>query len=186
MSWGLEGTCCHSISSRKLSANADVKKISRSKIIITQNKHNEKAEWINYMTRELEELEVGPKAEKHTDFLKTTLKKLSNWKTPGHDGIHGFWFKKITSIHNSLALEMNKYLQSEWITKERIILIQKVPNKVTAPNIYRPMTCLPMMWKILTAQIREEIYYSLTSHGLFPDVQKGCRNDAEPQQNYFT
>ena len=31
-----------------------------------------------------------------------------------------------------------------------------------------------MMWKILTAQIREEIYYWLTSRGLFPDEQKGC------------
>ena len=31
-----------------------------------------------------------------------------------------------------------------------------------------------MMWKILTAQIREKIYYSLTSCGLFPDEQKGC------------
>ena len=31
-----------------------------------------------------------------------------------------------------------------------------------------------MMWKILTAQIREEIYHSLTSRGLFPDEQKGC------------
>ena len=30
------------------------------------------------------------------------------------------------------------------------------------------------MWKILIAQIREEIYYSLTSRGLFPDEQKGC------------
>ena len=30
------------------------------------------------------------------------------------------------------------------------------------------------MWKILTAQIREEIYYSLKSHGLFSDEQKGC------------
>ena len=28
------------------------------------------------------------------------LKKISNWKTPGHDGVHGFWFKKITSIHD--------------------------------------------------------------------------------------
>ena len=27
---------------------------------------------------------------------------------------------------------------------------------------------------IITAQIRKEIYYSLTSHGLFPDEQKGC------------
>ena len=31
------------------------------------------------------------------------------------------------------------------------------------------------MGKILTAQIREEIYYLLTSRGLFPDEQKGCR-----------
>ena len=31
-----------------------------------------------------------------------------------------------------------------------------------------------MMGKILTAQKREEIYYSLTSRGLFPDEQKGC------------
>ena len=30
------------------------------------------------------------------------------------------------------------------------------------------------MWKILTAQIKEEIYHSLTSRGLFPDEQKGC------------
>ena len=31
------------------------------------------------------------------------------------------------------------------------------------------------MWKILTAQIREKIYYSLTSRGVFPDEQEGCR-----------
>ena len=50
----------------------------------------------------------------------------------------------------------------------------KNSKKGTAPNNYRPITCLPMMWKILTAQIKEEIYYSLTSRGLFPDEQKGC------------
>ena len=31
-----------------------------------------------------------------------------------------------------------------------------------------------MMLKILTAQIGEEIYYSLTSHRLFHEEQKGC------------
>ena len=121
---------------------------------------------------------IRRRAEIHTDLLKTTLKKVSNWKTPGHDGIHGLWFKKFTSIHDRLALEMNKYLRtapiSEWMTKGRTILIQKDPNNGTAPNNYRPITCLPRMWKILTAQIREEIYYSLTSRGLFPEEQKGC------------
>ena len=42
------------------------------------------------MTRELEGLGEGPKAEIHSHFLKTTLKNISNWKTPDHDGNHGF------------------------------------------------------------------------------------------------
>ena len=40
---------------------------------------------------------------------------------------------------------------------------------------YRPIMCLPMMWKIETAQIREEIYDSLTSRGLLPEGQIVCR-----------
>ena len=45
-------------------------------------------------------------------------------------------------------------------------------QKETLLGNYRPMTCLLMMWKFLTAQIREEIYYSLLCHGLFPEEQK--------------
>ena len=74
---------------------------------------------------------------------------------------------------------MNRCLEGaqvpEWMTKEKTTLIQKDPNKGTAPNNYRPITCLLMMWKILTAQIGEKICYSLTSCRLFPDEQKVCR-----------
>ena len=45
-------------------------------------------------------------------FTQIDTKKISNWKTPGHDGIHGFWFKKFTSIHDRLELKMNKCLQT--------------------------------------------------------------------------
>ena len=31
-----------------------------------------------------------------------------------------------------------------------------------------------MMHKILTTQVREEIYYSLVCYGLFPEKQNGC------------
>ena len=105
-------------------------------------KHTEKPEWINYITRELEELEEGLKAEIHTDLLKTSLKEVSNWKTHGHDGIHGFWFKKLNSIHGRLSLEMNKCLQTahvpEWMTKGRTTLIQKDPNKEQSQTITDP------------------------------------------------
>ena len=73
---------------------------------------------------------------------------------------------------------MNRCLQDaqvpDWMTKGKTTLIQKDPSKGTAPNNYGPITCLPMMWKILTAQIRENIYYSLISRGLYPNKQKGC------------
>ena len=38
-----------------------------------------------------------------------------------------------------------------------------------------PITCLPMVRKILNAQRREEIYYSLAWFGQFPEEQKRCR-----------
>ena len=112
-------------------------------------------------------------------FTQKILKRIANWKTPGHDEIHCLWFKKFISIHDRLALEMNRYLQGaqipDWMTKGKTTLIQKDPSKGTAPNNNRPITCRTMMWKILTAQIREKIYNSLTSRGLFLDEQKGCR-----------
>ena len=171
--WRVEETCYHS------NPNDPPQLILMRKSRMTKmwqpRKHNEKAEWIKNMTKELERVEEGPKAEIDIDFLKTTLKK-SILKTPGHDGIHGFWFKKFISIHDRQSLEMNRCLQGvnipKWMTKGKTTLTRKDLIKGTAPNNYRLITCLPMMWKILTAQIGEEIYYSQTSRGLFPKEQK--------------
>ena len=44
------------------------------------------------------------------------------------------------------------------------------PLKEKAQNYYK---CLPMTWKILMAQIKEEIYDSLTSHRFSPEERKG-------------
>ena len=149
----------------------DAKETQRfwTKIIATK-KHNKKGEWISNITRGLEELEEGPKAEIHTDLLKTTLKKYQTGKRQA--------MMEYMISGSRLALEMNKCLRRahvpEWMTKGRSTLIQENPNKGTTSNNYRLITCLAMMWKILTAQITEEIYYSLTSRGLFHDEQKGC------------
>ena len=79
----------------------------RSKIW-EQKDHNKKAEWINNIETELRMLEEGSQVNIYPDGLKATLKKIANWKTPGLDDIHGFWFKKFTSIHDRIATEMNK------------------------------------------------------------------------------
>ena len=78
-----------------------------------------------------------------------------------------------------MAQQLNRCLQEtevpDWMTKGITTLIQKDPQKGNIPSNYRPITCLPMMWKILTAVIKEEIYASLNWRNLFPEEQKGCR-----------
>ena len=41
------------------------------------------------------------------------------------------------------------------------------------------------MWKILTAQIRGEIYYSIISRGLFHEEQKGATRNKEEHDIYY-
>ena len=65
---------------RKHTNNRMPKKSNHFGLKYANKKHNEKAEWINDTTRELEGLEEGPKAEIHIDLLKTTLKKYQTGK----------------------------------------------------------------------------------------------------------
>ena len=60
------------------------------------------------------------------------------------------------------------------MTEEKTTVIQKEPKKGTAHNNYRPITCLLMMWKILTAQIRKKTY-DYKSSKLLTEQQKGFR-----------
>ena len=127
-------------------------------------KHSEKAEWINYMTRELEGLEEGPKAEILIDLLKTTLKNIKQenarpwWNT-------WFLFQEI-HLHSRQTSTRNEQMPTR-STRNRMDDHRKYhiyPEGPNQRNNYKPITCLPMMWKILTVNIkREEIYYSLTS-----------------------
>ena len=73
----------------------------------------------NNMETELRMLERVRQGNLHADKVQATHKKLANWKTPGVDGIHGFWLKKLTSIHNRLATEINKCIQKTDIPKGR-------------------------------------------------------------------
>ena len=40
------------------------------------------------------------------------------------------------------------------------------------------------MWKMLTVQIRENIYYLLISRELFREEQKGCHKETKEQESY--
>ena len=59
--------------------------------------------------------------------------------------------------------------------KGRTVLIQKDSAKGTVASNYRPIACLPLMWKLLTGIFADKIYDHLLINKVLPDEQKGCR-----------
>ena len=61
------------------------------------------------------------------------------------------------------------------MAKGRTILTQKDKEKGKSASHYRPFTCLPLVSKLLTGVIAEEVYRFLDTNLLLPQEQKGCR-----------
>ena len=67
------------------------------------------------MKKELTILKENPELDIHLEQQRATLKKVQNRKTPGHNSIHGFWLINFTSIHDRLAVQLNKCLEETGI-----------------------------------------------------------------------
>ena len=63
----------------------------------------------------------------------------------------------------------------EWMTKGRTCLILKNRSKSGLVSNNRPITCLPLMWKLLTGIIGQSVYNHLEEEQILPPEQKGCR-----------
>ena len=48
-----------------------------------------------------------------------------------------------------------------WLTRERTSLLQKDKSKGNIASNYKPITYLPLMWKLLAGVIADQIYAHL-------------------------
>ena len=127
--------------------------------------------------------EINVKKQENIDITTRSLKKIlgrmSNWKKPGPDLVQGFWFKNFSSLHKRVRLQLKECLDSgfapSWLTRGRTSLLQKDKSKGIVASNYRPITCLPLMWKLLIGVIADQIYVHLDQEKLLPEEQKGCR-----------
>ena len=62
-----------------------------------------------------------------------------------------------------------------WLTRRRTSLLQKDKSKGNVASNYRPITYLPLMWKLLTGVIADQIFTYLDQEKLLPEEQKGRR-----------
>ena len=112
-----------------------------------------------------------------TDILKKLFGRMPNCKSPGPDLVQGIWLKNFSSLHEKVKLQLKECLDSGfvpcWLTRGRTSLLQKDKSKGNVASNYRPITCLPLMWKLLTGVIADQIYAHLDQAKLLPDEQKG-------------
>ena len=87
------------------------------------------------------------------------IREMANWKAPGPDGVRGFWFKRFRSLHGVIMESSQDCLDSgsvpDWMIKRRTVLIQKDSCKGKVASNYRPIACLPLMWKLLTGVLEK-------------------------------
>ena len=69
------------------------------------------------------------------------------------------------------------------MTTGRTALVQKDKSKGNVASNYRPITCLPIMWKLLTGIISERLYNYLQKTNTIPHQQKGCRRKCRGTKN---
>ena len=92
-----------------------------------------------------------------------------DWKAPGPDGVQ-FWFNKMKNLPDRLAKHLQACLSTgillQWMTKDRAVLIIKDSKKFGVESNYRPVGCLPIIWKLLTGINGNEIYGHLERSSL--------------------
>ena len=63
--------------------------------------------------------------------------------------------------------------------------MQKDKSKGNIASNYRPITCLPLMWKLLLGVIVDQIYGHFDLQKLLQKEQKGCRVRSRETNDYF-
>ena len=107
------------------------------------------------------------------------MKKTPDWNSSGPEGVHRNWIKNFFTLHERIAQQLNIRLETgdvpRWMTKRRTSLILKDESKGNIVTNFRPITCLPLMWRLLTGIIGEKVYNHLRDKGILPPEQKGER-----------
>ena len=110
-------------------------------------------------------------------------RKIPNWRCPGQDGVQDYWLKNLPVVHERIATQMDGMINNgmdipKWMTTGKTIFCQKDLSKGNAVDNYRPISCFPLMWKLMTGIIANSAYEYLEMYNLLPVEQKGCRRSS--------
>ena len=65
-----------------------------------------------------------------TNEIESATSEFLNWKSPGLDNLHNFWWNKLTTLHPKVAIAFDKLIVQpekcpDWLTTGQTTLIAK-------------------------------------------------------------
>ncbi|XP_044749653.1 uncharacterized protein LOC123310249 [Coccinella septempunctata] len=152
------------------------------KIWSSSGEHNDEASWIREAEAESDKYNMEQINITEND-IKTALKKTNNWSAPGPDAVHNYWWKYFDSTHKRLAEIFQRALTDPTCIPETCTLgiSHMIPKgaKNGDPTNYRPITCLPVIYKILTGIVTQKIWDHVAKNSILAREQNGCRRDVK-------
>ncbi|XP_063377562.1 uncharacterized protein LOC134664747 [Cydia fagiglandana] len=134
--------------------------------------------WMSVVERECESIEPMGAVTISPDDVSCAIRTAQNWKSPGPDGLHNFWLKWFRCSHSCLAAQFQQALElgslPPSLTTGVTFLLYKSGSTTEAKN-YRPITCLPTLYKLLTSILRAKINAHIVANNILASAQNGCR-----------
>jgi hypothetical protein len=139
---------------------------------------NNQAEWIPHLENDIPDSNNRHHIQISLEILVKNINSSHNWKSPGGDQIHNFWLKKFTCIHKCLLDHFNGFIREPNTFPEflahGITYLKPKDSDTKNPSKYRPITCLPTIYKIMTSCIKVIIYDHCQKLNILNEEQKGC------------
>ena len=152
-------------------------------------RRNENAEWLRTLEEEQVDIWIQENIQIDLIKLKKQITRLPNRKSHGPDGVQGYWNKNLSAMHDRISNQLNECLQEEsvpiWMVTGKTLLYVKEIEKANIVSNFRPITCLPLLWKLLTAVLADELYRHLDEKICYRGSRKVVEKGAWAQRTNY-
>lgn len=127
----------------------------------TQKNRNKNATWIKESEDEIHTNQMED-AIMIAEVVTNQVKRIKNWHLL--ERINSWLLAQKSNLYPIIAKQLNQLFRkgdiSNWLIG-KMYMIQEVPSIGTTPGNYKPITCLPTMFKLFIGIIVDNIYIYL-------------------------
>ena len=142
-----------------------------------KKEYHKNAAWLQEYKTSVNNITEATYSEIATNEIESATSEFSNWKSPELDKLHNSWWNKLTTLHPKVVVAFNKWIfQPEncpdwWTTGQTTLIAKEEPTQ--NPSNYRLITCLLVMYKILSSIVTSRMSHHINANKIIPNEQKG-------------